>query len=325
MRTTTPACDLGGDRRLRRVDDLGRELDPAVDRAGVHQELARLQPAAVDLVALGVLAQRGHEGLGHALALHPQRVDHVGVGEAVVEVVGDVAAERLDPARDQRGRAAHRHLGAELAEGEDVRAGHARVRDVADDPDRAPLERAELVPQRVDVEQRLGRVLVLAVARVDDRRRGPARDQLGGAHVRGADHDGGRVVGRQGLDGVLERLALVDRRAGAAHRDDVGAQALGGQLEARRGAGGGLVEEVDHGAAAQRRDLLDLASGDLGERVGAVEDALDLVTGQGLDGEQMPHASASWGWVMVTSSMPSSSSTRTLTRSARAVGRFLPT
>jgi len=182
-----------------------------------------LQPATVDLVALRVLAQRGHEGLGHALALHPQRVDHVGAGEAVVEVVGDLAAEGLDPARQQRGRPAHGDLGAELAEGEDVRAGHARVRDVADDPDRAPLERPELVPQRVDVEQRLGRVLVLAVARVDDRGRGPARYQFGGAHVRGADDDGGRVVGRERLDGVLERLALVDRRAGAAHRDDVGA------------------------------------------------------------------------------------------------------
>jgi hypothetical protein len=58
------------------------------------------------------------------------------------------------------------------------------VREVADDPDRAALQRAELVPERVDVEQRLGRVLVLAVAGVDDRRRRPPRHQLGRADVR---------------------------------------------------------------------------------------------------------------------------------------------
>ena len=39
------------------------------------------------------------------------------------------------------------------------------------------VERAEPLAQRVDVEQRLGRVLVLAVAGVDDRGGGPAGDE----------------------------------------------------------------------------------------------------------------------------------------------------
>ena len=46
-----PGLDLLGDQRLRRVDDLAGELDAAVDRARVHQQLARRRPAAVDLVA----------------------------------------------------------------------------------------------------------------------------------------------------------------------------------------------------------------------------------------------------------------------------------
>ena len=50
--------DLLADHRLRRVDHLGGELDAAVDRAGVHEHLARAEPAAVDLVARRVLAQR---------------------------------------------------------------------------------------------------------------------------------------------------------------------------------------------------------------------------------------------------------------------------
>ena len=44
-----------------------------------------------------------------------------------------------------------------------------------------------------------------------------------------------------------------------------------------------------------------------------------------LDRQQVPHARASSSSTMATWSMPSSSVTRTLTRSPRAVGRFLPT
>ena len=84
-----PALDLRGDQRGRAVDHLRRELDAAVDRARVHEQLARAEPARVDLVVGGVLADRGHEGLVHPLALHPQRVDDVGLAEPV-EVVGDL-------------------------------------------------------------------------------------------------------------------------------------------------------------------------------------------------------------------------------------------
>ena len=58
-----------------------------------------------------VLAQRGHEALGHPLVLEAQRVDDVGLAEPV-ERVGDLAAELLDPARDQGRRAADGDLRA---------------------------------------------------------------------------------------------------------------------------------------------------------------------------------------------------------------------
>ena len=78
---------------------------------------------------------------------------------------------------------------------------------------------------------------------------------------------------------------------------------LGRELEARARAGRRLVEEVEHAPAAQRGDLLDLALGDLGERLRAVEDALDAGAVEILDREQVPHACASWRLVMVTSSV----------------------
>ena len=163
------------------------------------------------------------------------------------------------------------------------------MEDVADDPDPHPLQRAEAAAQGVDVEQRLARVLVLAVAGVDDRGRGPAGDHLGGAGVGVADHDRGRVVGGEGGDRVLQRLALLDRGAGGLDRDEVGGEALGGEVEGARGAGARLVEERDDGAAAQGRHLLDVAAADLGEALGAVEDRLDFLARELLDREQVLH------------------------------------
>ena len=50
----------------------------------------------------------------------------------------------------------------------DERARDARVEDVADDRDVQPLEPAKRLLNRVEVEQRLRRMLILSVPRVDD-------------------------------------------------------------------------------------------------------------------------------------------------------------
>src|SRR5437868_6175916 len=101
-------------------------------------------------------------------------------------------------------------------------------------------------------------MLVLAVAGIDHRGRGPPRDELRGADVWGADHDRSRVVGRQRLHGVLERLALVDRGTRRAHADDVCTEALCRELERRAGPRARLIEEVDDRTPAEHWDLLDL-------------------------------------------------------------------
>jgi hypothetical protein len=222
----------------------------------VHEDLIGAEPRSVDLVARGVLAQRRHEPPRHPLALHAQRVDHVGVAE-LVERDAHAAAERLDLARDQGGRPGHGHLAAHAGEGEHVRARHPAVQDVADDPHLQAVEGAGAPAQRVEVEQRLGWVLALAVAGVDHRGGRPARDELGRTRPRRADDDERGVVGGERADRVLERLALVDRRALRPYADGVRGQALGGELERRARARRGLVEQVENGAPAQGGDLLD--------------------------------------------------------------------
>ena len=162
--------------------------------------------------------------------LHAQHIDHVGLVDGIKRA-GGVAPQRLDLPGDQRGRPAHRDPGGHPLKGEDVRAGYARVHHVPNDPDIRSVQGPQPAAQGEHVEQRLRGVLVLAIAGVDHRCGRPSGDQLGGAGVRGADHDRGGVVRRERLHGVLERLSLVDARSRRADRDHVRGEALGCQLE----------------------------------------------------------------------------------------------
>ena len=150
----------------------------------------------------------------------------------------------------QRGRAAQHDGGAELREQVDVGAGHAAVRDVADDGDAQAFERRAVIEDGAGVEQRLGGVLVGAVAGVDDGgARQVARQEVGRAGSGVAHHDGVRAHGDERVQRIDERLALGDAGAGGGDGDGVRAEALGGDFEAGAGARGGLEEEVDDHAA----------------------------------------------------------------------------
>ena len=87
---------------------------------------------------------------------------------------------------DQRRQADQRDARAHEDERLDVGARDARVEDVSDDRDVQALDPAQLFVQRVQVEERLRQVLVLAVAGVDHVGRGEA-----GREVRRADAHGG--------------------------------------------------------------------------------------------------------------------------------------
>ncbi len=199
----------------------------------------------------------------------------------------------------------------------------------------APSMRAQAAAQRVDVEQRLRRVLVLAVARVHDRGAAPSRDELRGTCPRRAQHDRVGLVRAQRQDRVLERLALLDARAAGGEIDDVGRQPLGCELEGAAGARRGLVEQVQHHPPPQRRDLLDLAVGDLGEALRPARRCARSPRGRGprstagVPSLLLAHALScplpTAVLAIATSSTPSSSRTRTWTCSERDVGRFLPT
>src|SRR5690606_32910917 len=105
--------------------------------------------------------------------------------------------------------------------------------------------------------------------------------------------------------------------------DDVGGQALRRCLEGDARAGGVFEEEVDDRLAAQRRELLDLAGLGVGHVLRDVEDPQGVRARERARVQEVPHARAA-GSSMLTYSSPSSSRSRTFTRSVRADGMFFP-
>ena len=133
------------------------------------------------------------------------------------------------------------------------------------------LDAAFLLADGEGIQQRLGGMLVGAVAGVDDAGVEDARQEMRRAGRAVADDDEVNVQRLEVAGGVFERLALLERGGLGGEVDDVGREPLLGELEAGARAGGGLDEQVDDGLAAQGGDLLDGALADRLEGAGGVE------------------------------------------------------
>ncbi len=126
--------------------------------------LAIFQLGAVEAEEVEVLADRGHERALHALGLQAQHHHDVDVLQAGLHAVVDFDAHLVDVGRHQGRRADHAHAGAHDLQQVDVRARDAAVHDVAADRHQEAFQAAASSPDGERVEQRLGRMLVLAVA-----------------------------------------------------------------------------------------------------------------------------------------------------------------
>lgn len=177
------------------------------------------------------------------------------------------------PGGDGVGLAAH-----DLQRG-DQRAANAGVGDVADDSDLQTVEVTLVLPDGVQVEQSLCGVVVLTVTGADNTRGRILRDDVGSTGMLVAHDDAVDLVGVEGLDGIDEALALDRGGRGATEIEAVGRKTLLGELEGAAGTRRRLVEHVDNGLALERGDLLDSTLVDLGERLGGLEDELDVLFG----------------------------------------------
>ena len=168
--------------------------------------------------------------------------------------VKDLDAHLVDARRQQRRRSDDADSRAEGVEEQDVGAGDAA--NAATSPQIATVRRAMLALVTADrqrIEQGLGRMLVRAVAGIDDRAGDLLREQCDGA--------GGMVAHDQqvGLHGVQrhrridQRFALLHRGVADRHVHDVGAEPLAGEFEGGLRPRRGLEEQVDLRASLQHR------------------------------------------------------------------------
>ena len=162
------------------------DLDAPVHRAGVHHQRIGLgtgQPIEREAIKVAVFARRGDELALHPLLLEAQHHHHIGPGQRGIEIMKRGDAHRLDLGRHQRGGRADAHIGPQRGEAEEIGAGDAAVQDVAADGDGEPgklaaiAARAQRLADGQRIEQRLRRVLVLAIAGVEHRAIHLARDQ----------------------------------------------------------------------------------------------------------------------------------------------------
>ena len=135
----------------------------------MHDDLARSHALRRDPVEGGVLAQGRDEHLSgcHTFLLHAEDVHDVRLG-GVADVARHIAPECLDPTGQERRRRDQRRARADETECLDERARDARVQHVAHDRHVQTFETSKCSFHRVQVEEGLGRVLVLAVPRVHD-------------------------------------------------------------------------------------------------------------------------------------------------------------
>src|SRR5579872_860282 len=137
------------------------------------------------------------------------------------------------------------------------------------------------------VEQRLGGMLVGAVAGVDHGGIDLLGEQVGGAGLVVPYHQQVAVHGVEGGGGVQQGLALVHRGGGDRHVDHVGTQPLAGEFEAGAGAGRVLEEQVDQRAAAQQVALGLAGAVEQNVALGQVEQMADLGGIKALDRQEM--------------------------------------
>ena len=192
------------------------------------------------------------------------------------------------PAGSSVDGATTRSARAHRREKQDVRARDARMRDVAADRHDQTGEPALVAADGERVEERLRRMLVRAVAGIDDRAFDLLRKQRDGAGGVMADDEDVRPHGVQRHRRVDQRLALLHRGGADRHVHHVGAEPFAGQLEGGLRAGGGFEEEVDLGAAAERRLLLLDLAGNVDRGFGRIEKNRDILGGKALDPEKVP-------------------------------------
>ena len=220
---------------FRVVGDLVGDFDHAVKRAGMHDDGIRLgQPQffAVEAVSILIPHQIGRGFNIHAFELDAEHHHDVRAVQTFGHRGAAFSAQFLGFKRQEIAGADDPQMRAQLAEQENVRAGDAAVPDIAANRDIQAGDSALALPYGEGVQQRLRRMLVRAVARVDDGAVDHIRDFLRRAAFVVADDDSVDSHRAERPGGIGQAFAFFDRRGGDIDINDFGVQTFGRQFKA---------------------------------------------------------------------------------------------
>ncbi len=161
------------------------------------------------------------------------------------------------------------------------------MRHIPDNGHAQSLERHPPLSNRIEIEQRLSRMLMPAVAGIDHRGLHPASQGLCRSRRRMTQHDDIRLHGLNVARRIEQGFAFDDAARRRGKIDDIRAQSLGRQLERRARSRARLEEEIHNCTPAQRRHFLDLAAAHFLERIGRLKNKLDILHRQGCQTEQI--------------------------------------
>ena len=102
------------------------------------------------------------------LKLDPQQVENVAAGKDIVEMMGDFKT-KFRPSRTHQCRwAANDNVGTEFAESPNVAPRRSTVSNVTHQGNGQALYRTAMLPNRQHIKETLGRMIMRAIARVQD-------------------------------------------------------------------------------------------------------------------------------------------------------------
>src|SRR5580700_2264324 len=180
-----PIGDLLEDAGLRTVSDFRSDLHAAIHRAGMENDgvgLGEAQTLGAELIEKNVVCG-GKRGFMKALGLHAENEHNVGIFETFFDAE-DAAnrsagwANAFQFAWNPHGWSAEGEAATEFRQQVNVGASHAAVSNVAENRDIQIRERTFAVTDGEGIQQALRRMLVRAVARVDDGNIEMARDKV---------------------------------------------------------------------------------------------------------------------------------------------------
>lgn len=278
------------DRPVDVVGDLAVDLDPAIHRAGVHNDGIRLgqgQFFRIQSIAVIVFLLRRNKPAVHAFLLEAQHHDDIDVFEPFAHVVINFNAELIDLCGHQGRRSDKADAAFHFTQKQQVGTRHAAVRNVATNRNVEPMQPPLCAADRQGIEKRLRRMFVTAIASVQNGTVNLLRKKIDRAGMWMANHQKIGMHRVQRHRGVDQGFAFFDRTGLHGHIHHVRAQTLSCEFEGCLRPGRIFEEHIDLGKTGQDVRMFGRLPVQFDIVFGEVEKRRDFFGTKGFDAKQV--------------------------------------